>query len=311
MKIVVSIAAAGTQPDGASLEAVGLAAGLGETCAVATTPLDEDAVASLGAQGAAEIRQVTCPALDRSLVTVLGELLADVVSRSGAHVLVVPAGQEGNEVAAVAAHRLGAALITDATSAAVTEGAITATKTVASGAFTTTVRARTPLVVISVKPGGTGPAPTPRSPTVVDQEFTPTALTSTVTSREPLVSTGRPTLAEARVVVAGGRGVDGNFEVVGALADALDGAVGASRAAVDNGWAPSSSQIGQTGKSVSPELYVALGISGAVQHIAGMRTARRIVAINSDPDAPIHRIADLGVVGDLNTIVPAVVAKLM
>jgi electron transfer flavoprotein alpha subunit len=126
-------------------------------------------------------------------------------------------------------------------------------------------------------------------------------------AREPRRASGRPQLTEAAVVVAGGRGTGGDFSGVEALADVLHGAVGASRAAVDSGWYPHAYQVGQTGKTVSPQLYIAAGISGAIQHRAGMQTSKAVVAVNKDAEAPIFALADLGVVGDLHTVLPAVV----
>jgi electron transfer flavoprotein alpha subunit len=287
-------------------ELVTLARRLGDPVVVVLGEGAEAVAAKVGEFGATRVVSVTDPALDDYLVAPKAEALAQVAESVGAAAVLLTSTAEGKEIAGRLAVKLGSGLITDATDLAA-DG--TTTQSVFAGSYRVTASVNHGAPVVTVKPNAVTPEPAPSSPSVDSFAVTisDAARTARITAREPKPATGRPQLTEAAVVVSGGRGTGGDFTEVEALADALHGAVGASRAAVDSGWYPHAYQVGQTGKTVSPQLYVAAGISGAIQHRAGMQTSKAVVAVNKDAEAPIFALADLGVVGDLHKVLPAVV----
>ncbi len=234
----------------------------------------------------------------------VGALAALVGSVTPAAVLIA-SSPDGKEIAGKLAVRTGSGLLSDIVGLA-EDG--TATHSVFGGSYLAESKASTPTAVITVLAGSVDAveASGAAAEETVDVAAIDAARTASVVERKPIEGGDRPELTEAGVVVSGGRGVGSadNFGVVEKLADALGAAVGASRAAVDSGYYPHQFQVGQTGKTISPQLYVALGISGAIQHRAGMQTSKTIVAVNKDPEAPIFEIADFGVVGDLFTVAP-------
>jgi len=234
--------------------------------------------------------------------------LASLVSEREPALVLIPTASDGNEVGARLAVLVRSGIVTDAVDLVSEDGVPVAVKSVLAGGFTTTARVTRGTPIVTVKPNSVTPDKASGACTSTDIALV-TGHTRDVTlvSRERRAVSERPDLTEAAVVVAGGRGTGGDFAAVERLADALGGAVGASRAAVDAGWYPHACQVGQTGKVVSPQLYIANGISGAIQHRAGMQTSKLIVAVNKDVEAPIFDLADFGVVGDLHTVLPATI----
>ncbi len=221
--------------------------------------------------------------------------------------ILIPSNAEGKEIAARLAIKLGSGLITDAVDVQPGDQGPVTTQSVFAGSYTVQARVTQGVPIITVKPNAA--APEESEGAGAKEEFAATisdsAKKAKIVASQPRAASGRPELTEAAIVVAGGRGTGGNFDEVEGFADSLGAAVGASRAAVDSGWKPHAFQIGQTGKVVSPQLYVANGISGAIQHRAGMQTSKTIVAVNKDEEAPIFELVDFGVVGDLHTVLPA------
>ena len=263
----------------------------------------EAAAGSLGEHGAEKVLVASDAAFGEFLVAPTAELLAALVQERQPAAVLVTSGAADREVAARAAIKTGSGIITDAVDVAA-DGTATQQAFAASYTINGKVTQGTPF--IAVKPNSTSPEAAAAAGAVEAVSFAPSdaSKTARIVKVEEKPASGRPSLTEAPIVVSGGRGTGGDFAPVEALADALGAAVGASRAAVDAGWYPHSHQVGQTGKAVSPQLYVAAGISGAIQHRAGMQTSKNIVAINKDDEAPIFELADFGVVGDLFQVLP-------
>src|SRR4051794_32407985 len=238
----------------------------------------------------------------------LQQLAEKAQSEGGLAAILIPSSGEGKEVAGRLSIKLESGLITDAVD--VQEGPVT-TQSVFAGNYTVTAKVTKGTPIITVKPNSAAPQEAEGAGAVEEftAEISEVAKAAQIVASQPRKATGRPDLNEAAIVVSGGRGTGGDFTPVEELADALGAAVGASRAAVDSGWIPHSFQIGQTGKTVSPQLYIAAGISGAIQHRAGMQTSKTIVAVNKDEEAPIFELVDFGVVGDLKTVLPAATEK--
>ena len=291
-----------------TLELLALARRIGEPVAVHLGPGAEAAAPVLAEHGAVKVLAADAPEFADYLVVPKVDALEAAYKAVSPAAVLVPSSADGKEIAARLAVRIGSGIITDVIDLEAGQEGPVATQSVFAAAFTTRSRVTKGTPVITVKPNSAAPEAAPAAGTVeqLDVAFGDQATGTKVVARTPRESTGRPELTEAAIVVSGGRGVGGaeNFPVVEALADSLGAAVGASRAAVDAGWYPHTSQVGQTGKSVSPQLYIAAGISGAIQHRAGMQTSKTIVAINKDAEAPIFDLVDYGVVGDLFEVVP-------
>ena len=289
-----------------TLELLTLARSLGTPAAVwLGAGCSDAAIATLGEYGADKVYVADSAELDDFLVAPKAEAMARVLADSQAAAVLIPSTAEGKEIAGRLAIKAGSGVITDAVGVAAD---LSATQSVFGGSTVVTSKVSTGTPIITVRPNSVAPEPAAGAAARVDVtvDISDAAKSARVTDRTVARKGGRPELSEAAIVVSGGRGVGGaeGFGVVEALADTLGAAVGASRAATDAWWYPDQFRVGQTGKTVSPQLYIANGISGAIQHRAGMQTSKTIVVVNKDPEAPIFELADFGVVGDLFTVVP-------
>lgn len=276
---------------------------IGEPAAVWIGDGAESGKGTLAEYGAEKV-YVASAELNDHVVAPKAELLAKLAQDKGAAAILVSATAENKEIAGRTAVKLGSGVLTDVVDV---NAEVVAEHSIFGGATITHARVRTGVPVVAVRPNSVPAeaASGAAAEEAVSVEVSDAARTAKVVERVHEEQGERPELTEAAIVVSGGRGVGSDdFSVVENLADSLGAAVGASRAAVDSGWYPNQFQVGQTGKTVSPNLYVALGISGAIQHRAGMQTAKNIVAVNKDPEAPIFELADFGVVGDLHAVAP-------
>lgn len=291
-----------------SLELLTIARRIGEPSAV----IFGSAVPSVLAEyGAEKIYQLDDAVYDEFLVAPKAEALSQLVADKAPAAVLVASSTENKEIAARVALRAESGLITDAVDVQVDGGTITTAQSVFAGNYSVAAQVIKGTPVIAVKPNSAAPEAVAGAGAVeaVTVVVSDAAKGAKITSSKPKEASGRPELTEAAIVVSGGRGTGGDFSEVEAFADSLGAAVGASRAAVDSGWYPHSFQVGQTGKVVSPQLYVANGISGAIQHRAGMQTSKTIVAVNKDEEAPIFELVDFGVVGDLKSVLPQATAE--
>jgi electron transfer flavoprotein alpha subunit len=292
-------------------ELLTLARAHGEPSVVWTGPGADTAQARLAEFGAVKVYVADSADYDDYVVAPKAELLAQLVADSSAAAVLVAATSEGREVAGRLAVKTGSGVLTDVVGLS---DDLVGEQSIFGGAITVQSHVRVGTPIIAVRPNAVSPEPTPGPAEIVpvNVQVSDAARTARVTGRVVAERGERPELTEASIVVSGGRGVGSaeHFALIEELADSLGAAVGASRAATDAGWYPHQFQVGQTGKTVSPQLYVAVGISGAIQHRAGMQTSKTIMVINKDPEAPIFELADFGVVGDLFKVVPQLVEEI-
>lgn len=306
-EVLVVVEAAGGAVKKVTLEMLTMARELGTPSAVVLGGPGAAAslVDKLGEYGAEKVYAAESADIEGHLVAPKATVIAQLVKDVQPAAVLIGSSQEGKEIAGRLAVKLENGVLIDVVSL---EADGTATQVVFAGATIVKSNVKGGVPIVTVRPNSLTPTPSAAAPTVsnVDVAVTDSDKLATVVNRVAEAKGARPELTEASIVVSGGRGVGSaeNFKLVEELADLLGGAVGASRAATDSGFYPHAFQVGQTGKTVSPQLYIALGISGAIQHRAGMQTSKTIIAVNKDAEAPIFELADFGVVGDLFQVVP-------
>lgn len=301
----------------AGLEVVRAAQGLsaqggGEVVALVIGGQIETA-AEVGGYGVTRVLVVEDPRLQFYSSTAYAKIVAEIAKKEKADVVMLSATAMGKDLAPRVSVKLEAGLAADCTVLRMDGGELIAARPVYAGKALTELKVTSPVKVFTLRPNvfnagegsGTAAQVEKVEPALADEDFASAV-------KEVKSSSGRLDVAEATIIVSGGRGLKGpeHFHLVEELAHALGGAVGASRAVVDAGWRPHDEQVGQTGKTVSPSLYIAVGISGAIQHLAGMSSSKYIVAINKDKEAPIFQVADYGIVGDAFEVVPAVMSEI-
>ncbi len=314
--IVVFLETKGNEVKRSSLEAITAAKAIANGGTVMGIIVGSTAseVALTGSYGLQVCAIATHSILNSYSSTAVAATVAQYAQSVGAGSVIFPATATGKELAPRVAIKLQAGFIPDCVGLEVNNGSIVASRPVYAGKAKITATVKTSIGVYSLRPNVFTARTVDGANSVQVQEFTPNLTNDDckVNVTSILRNEGKLDVSEADVIVSGGRGLKGpeNFHLVESLGKVLGGAVGASRAVVDAGWRPHGEQVGQTGKTVSPNLYVACGISGAVQHLAGMSSSKVIVAINKDKDAPIFKVADYGIIGDVFDVLPKLTAKL-
>jgi len=307
-EILVLAAHDGESVKKVTLELLTLARRFGDPAAVWLGPGADAGRERLAEYGAAKVYTADGDVMTDYVAAPAAEVLAALVAQASPAAVLVPATAEGKEVAGRLAVKIGSGVLTDAVDLTPGDGGAVAEQSIFGGAIIVKSKVTTGTPIVAVRPNAVAPEASPGAAALepVSVELSDVAKGAHITERVAQERSERPELTEASIVVSGGRGVGSadNFALIEGLADSLGAAVGASRAATDAGWYPHQFQVGQTGKTVSPQLYLAVGISGAIQHRAGMQTSKTIMVINKDPEAPIFELADFGVVGDLFKVVP-------
>ena len=295
-----------------TLELITLARRFGEPSVVWTGPGAEGGRARCAEYGAARVYVAADAAIDDYVVAPAAQLLAELVAEKSPALVLLAGTAQGKEVAGRLAVKIDSGVLTDAVDLQPGEGGPVAEQSAFGGATIVHSRVRRGTPIVAMRPNAVAPEPAPGPAELTPVTLAAQADGARITNRVVAERGERPDLTEASIVVSGGRGTGGaeGFQVIEKLADALGAAVGASRAVTDAGWYPHQFQVGQTGKTVSPQLYMAIGISGAIQHRAGMQTSKTIIAVNKDSEAPIFELADFGVVGDLFKVVPQLLEEI-